>query len=84
MVVGRPRLEHAYRRGASAFPLAGNFKRTRVQFAPLAVAWAAARCEGDLSMESCLVAMYTTRGEGLSRREPQPWPIMVRQRGAIE
>ena len=70
MVVDRPRLEPACRRGGRAFPLAGKCKRMRVRLALLAVAWAAARCESDLSMESCLVSLSTSRGEGLSGREP--------------
>ena len=59
-----------------AFPLAGKFRRMWVRFAPLAVTWVTTRCESDLSMESCLVAVSTTRGKGMSGREP--WPIMVR------
>jgi len=84
MFVALPRLELAWRRRAPAFPLTGKFRRMRVRFAPLAVAWAAARCENDLSMERCLVALSTTRGEGLSEREPQSWLIIVRHREAIE
>ena len=84
MVVDRTRLAPACRRGVLAFPLAGKFKRMRVRFALLAVARAAFRCESNLSMESILIALSTTRGEGQTRREPQSWPIMVRERGAIE
>jgi len=36
-----------------------------------------------LSMESCLEAMSTVRGEGLSVREPRSRSSMSRQRGAI-
>jgi len=70
MVVDRPRLEPVCRRGALAFPLAGKWKRMRVRFAPLAVVWAAALCESDLAMESRLVALSTSRAEGLSGRDP--------------
>ena len=80
----RPRLEPARRREAPDFPLAGKFSTTRVRRGPLAFAWAVAQCESDLSMESCLVALSTTRSEGQSRRDPHYGPIRVRQRGAIE
>jgi len=84
MVVTRPRLEPACRREAPDFPLAGKFRTTQVRCVSLACAWATARSASDLSMESCLVALLTTIGEGLSRRKPQFGPIRVRQRGAIE
>ena len=56
----------------------------RVRFVLLAAAKVAARFERELSMESCLVALSTARGDGLSGREPQFWLIKVLQRGAIE
>ena len=84
MVVDRNRLAPACRRGVLAFPLEGKFKIMQVRFVPWAVARAAVRFESKLSMESCLVALTTRRGEDLSEREPQSWPIMVRHRGAIE
>ena len=84
MVVGRPRLEPAYRRGGLALPLAGKFKRIRVRCVPLAITCVVALCSSELSIESCLVALSTTRGEGLSGRESQSWPITVRQGWAIE
>jgi hypothetical protein len=84
MVVTHPRLEPARRREAPDFPLAGKFSTMRVRCVPLAFAWASAQCESDLSIESCLVALSTTRGEGLSRREPHSGTIRVRQREAIE
>ena len=67
-----------------AFPLAGDFKSMQMWFVLLAAARAAARFERDLSMESCLVALSTTRGEGMFEREPQSWPIKVFHRVAIE
>ena len=84
MVVTHPRLEPARRREAPDFPLAGKFSTMRVRCVPLAFAWASAQCESDLSMECCLVALLTTRGEGLSRREPHYGSIIIRQRGAIK
>ena len=84
MVATRPHLELARRREAPDFPLAGKFSTTRVRCVPLEVAWAAVQCESDISMESCLVTLSTTKGEGLSRRKPQLGPIVVCQRGAIE
>jgi len=84
MVVTRPRLEHACRQEAPDFHLAGKLSTTRVRYEPLALAWAAARCESDLSVESCLDALSTSRGEGLLGRDPHYGFISVRQRGAIE
>ncbi len=69
MVVGRPRLEPACRWGGLALPLAGKLKRIRVQCVPVAIARVVTLCSSDLYIESCLVAMATTRGEGLSERE---------------
>jgi hypothetical protein len=68
MVVARPRLELACWWRDLAFNLAGKLKRMRMRFAPLAFARAAARCESDLSMESCFVAPSIVRGEGMSGR----------------
>ncbi len=82
-VVGRPRLELDCRR-VPVFPVAGKFKRMRVQCTPSAFALTSARCARALSMESCLFALSTSRGEGQSGMEPQSWPIMVLHRGAIE
>ena len=84
MVVKRNRLAPACPRGVLAFPLAGKFKSMRVRFVLLAAARVAASFEREPSMESCLVALSTTRGDGLSGREPQSWPIKVLHRGAIE
>jgi hypothetical protein len=84
MVVARPRLEVARRRGTPNFSFAGKFRKTRVRCVPLASVWAAARYESDLSMEFFLVALSRARGEGLSRREPHFGLIKVRQRGAIK
>ena len=78
------RVAPACRREVLALPLLGKVKRMRVRLVPWEVARAAARFENELSMESYLVALSTARGEGLSGREPHSWPIMVRQRGAIE
>jgi hypothetical protein len=57
----------ALRRGAPVFPFVGKFIIMRRCCEFLVAARAASRCENDLSMESCLVALSTTRGEGLSR-----------------
>ncbi len=84
MVVDRTRLVPACPRGVLAFPLAGKFKSMRVRCVLLTTARAAARFARELSMESCLVARSTARGDGLSRREPQSWPSKVLHRGAIE
>ena len=84
MVVGRILLAPACPRGVLPFPLARKFKIKRVRCVLLTVARAAARFERELSMESCLVALSTARGDGFSGREPQSWPIKVLHRGAIE
>ena len=84
MVVGRILLAHAYPRGVHVFPLVGKFKSMRVRCVRLTAARAAARFERDLSMESRLDALSTARGDGLSGREPQSWPVKVLHRGAIE
>jgi len=84
MIVVRPRVEVARRRGGPDFPFAGKFRKTRVRRVPLAFAWAEARCESDLSMESCLVALSTTREEGLFGRESHSGSISFRHRGANE
>jgi hypothetical protein len=83
MVVDRTRLTPACPLGVFAFPLSEKCKSMRVRFVLLAAARAAARFERELSMERCLFALSTTRGDGLSRRELQSWPIKVLQRGAI-
>ncbi len=69
MVVGRILLAPACPRGVLPFPLARNIKNKRVRCVLLIVARAAARFERELSMKSCLVALSTARGDGLSRRE---------------
>ena len=84
MVVGRILLAPACPRGVLPFPLARKFKNKRVRCVLLTAARAEARFERELSMESCLVALSTTRGGGFSGREPQSWPIKVLHRGAIE
>jgi len=82
---GPPRLEPACWRGALALPLEVKFTRIRVRCVPVAIACVEALCCSDLSIESyCLVAMSTTRGEDLSGRESQSWPITVSQRWAID
>jgi hypothetical protein len=84
MVVGGNLLAPACPRGVLAFPLAGKFKSMRVRCVLLIAARAAAHFERELSMESCLVALSTTRGDGLSGREPMSWPIKVLHGGVIE
>ena len=83
MVVARMRLEVARRRGPPEFTFVGKSRTTQVRCVPLEAARVAARCERDLSMESCLVALSTASGEGLSGREPYTGSIMVHKRGAI-
>jgi hypothetical protein len=77
MVVDRTRLAPGCPRGVLAFPLAGKCKSMRVRFVLLAAARAAARFERELSTDSCLVALSTSREDGLSGREPQYWLIKV-------
>ena len=84
MVVAHLRLEVARRRGFPDLHFVGKFNTTQARCVPLAAARAAARCESNLSIESCLVALSPVRGEGLSRRVPHSGYIMVRQRGAIK
>jgi hypothetical protein len=74
---GGTRLAPACPRGVLAFPLAGKCKSVRARFVLLEAARAAARFEREISMESCLVALSTSRGGGLSGREPQSWAIKV-------
>ena len=70
MVVGRILLAPAWLRGVRVFLLAGTLKFMRVRCVLLAAARVAARFARELSMESCLVAMSTARGDGLSGSEP--------------
>jgi hypothetical protein len=84
MVVGRIRLAPACPRGVLHFPLARKFKNMRVRCVLSTAERAAARFERELSMESCLVALSTARGDGLFGREPQSWLIRILHRGAIE
>ncbi len=84
MVVDRTRLAPACPRGVLVFPLAGKFRSMRVQIVLLAAARVAARFARELYIERCLVARSIARGDGLSGREPQSWPIKVLHRGAIE
>ena len=70
MVVDRILLAPACPRGVLVFPLAGKFNSMQVRCVMLTAARAAARFERELSMESCLVAMSTARGDGLPGREP--------------
>ncbi len=66
------------------FPLARKFKNMWVRCVMLPATRTTARFERKLSMESCLVALSITRGDGLSGIEHQSWPIKVLHRGAIE
>jgi len=84
MVVGRILLAPTWPRRVRVFPLAGKFKFMRVRCVLLAAPRVAARFPRELSMESCLVAMSTARGDGMSCNEPQFGPIKVLHRGAIE
>ena len=84
MVVGRNLLMLVCPRGALAFPLAGKFKTMRVRCVLLPAERAAARFARELSMDICLVALSTARGDGISGIESQSWPIRVLHRGAIE
>ncbi len=84
MVMGHTRLVPACPRGGFYFTLAGKCKSMRVRFVVLAAVRVAARSERELSMESFLVALSTSRGDGLFGREPKSWPIKILQRGAIE
>ena len=79
MVVARQRLEVALRRGVPVFPFVGKFNMMQARCVSLVAAWVASRCESNLSMESCLVALSTTIGESLSGRESQSGFNMVRQ-----
>ncbi len=81
IVVGRTLSAHACPRGVIAFPLTGRFKSMRVRCVMLAAARAAALFEREFSMESCLVAVSTARGDGLYGRDHQSWPIKVLHRG---
>ena len=71
MVMACLRLEVALRRGAPIFIFVGKFIMMHARFVSLAAARVASRCESDLSMESCLVALSTIRREGMSGRESQ-------------
>ncbi len=84
MVVGRNLLAPACPRWVLPFPLGRKFKNKWVRCALLTDARASVRFERELSMENCLVALSTARGEGRSGREPQSWPIKALHRGAIE
>ena len=69
LVMNRNRLAPVCARGVFAFPLAGKCKSMRVRLVLAAAARAAARFERELSMESCMVAVSTASGDGLSGRE---------------
>ena len=84
MVVGRILLAPACPRGVRDSPLTRKFNIMRVRCVLLAAARAAARFKRELSMESCLVALSTARGDGLSGNELQSGPIKALHRGAIE
>ena len=84
MVVARLCLYIARRRGAPESTFVGKVNAMRVLCAALAATRVTARCAIALSMESCLVALSTASGEGLSGREPQSGFITVRQQGPIE
>ncbi len=84
MVVARLRLQVVRRRGAPDFHFVGKFSTTQARCEPLTAARVASLCQRDLSMESCLVALSTARGEGLSGSEPQSGFMMDRHRKAIE
>ena len=84
MVVGRILLAPACPRGVLVFPLAGKFNRMRVRCVLVEAARASALFERKLSMESCLVALSTARGDGLSGIESKSWPIKFLHRGANE
>ena len=83
MEVARLHLEVALRHGAPVFSFVEKFNMMQARCVSLASARMASGCESDLSTESCLVDLSTTRGEGLSRRESQSGFSMVRQRGAM-
>ncbi len=80
MVVACLRLEVLSGTG-SPFFFVGKFSMIQARRVSPAAARVAFRCESDLSMERCLVALFTTRGEGLAGRESQFGFNMVRQRG---
>ena len=84
MVVDLTRLALACLRGFRAFPLTGMCKSMRLRFVLLESARVAARFERELSVESCLVAMSTARGDDMPWREPLSYPIKVLHRGAME
>ena len=84
MVVVCLRLEVARRRGAPDFSFVGKFSPTHARCVPLAAARVASLCKSGLFMESCLVALSTSRGEGMSERELQSGFRIDRLRGAIE
>jgi len=63
LVVGRNLLASACPQGVLAFPLAGKFKSMRVSCVLPIDERATARFERELSMESCLVALSTARGD---------------------
>ena len=69
---------------APFFFLEGIFSRILLCWVSRSDARVAAQCERELSMESCLVALSSARGEGRSRRDSQSRLKIVRHRGAIE
>ena len=84
MVVARLCLYIARRRGAPESTFVGKVNAMRVLCAALAATRVTARCAIALSMESCLVALSTESGEGLSGWEHQSTFITIRHRGAIK
>jgi hypothetical protein len=56
-------------------PFVGKFSMMQARRVSLAAARAASRCESDLSMESCLVALSTTRGGVCPGESPNRGPV---------
>ena len=84
IVVFLLRLEELCLWDAPFFFLEGIFSRILLCWVSRSDARVAAQCERELSMESCLVALSSARGEGRSRRDSQSGLKIVRHRGAIE
>ncbi len=67
MVVDCLRLEVTLSR---VFPFVGKFSMMQAPRVSLAAARVASRCESDLSIESCLVALSTARRGSVRERAP--------------
>ncbi len=84
IVVGLLLLEELCLLDAPFSIIEGIFSRILLCWVSRSDARVAAQCERELSMESCLVALSSAKGEVRARRESQSGLKIARHRGATE